>query len=834
MPATYNRNIILIIVTMVLLLLPGLLLEHGSGQNVMNFRSRQENNKDLNSGDVPQVSNYTITGNITVSTGATLRFSGNDLEAYSTSTRHIGITIWGRLVLDNSSLNIMNATGNSVTSISIDVERGGSLYLYNSVLYFNGSINANGSTIFYDDSLLNSPGSGASQFPESTKWLAENYNASNVHVFNTTIDGLYVQRGIMSFQAARSYMSDPFFARNGTILFSGPFGILGSNPYIDGIELNISYYGNYNGTGGNLSIYYDGTDISNVSLKYNGTSGKTYHGIINLSTEPEPTSWYSNSSNFHATLQESSAGPIEITNISATLISNDTEAVLGKGAFGIYLENSYLESVNSSFGLDLEPLMIHGYPDFKNRHLAAYNSTVVLNDTGIGNDTFSGGTAFQINDSRIFIYRTFLINATDNDSAIRNFLYTVNPEIIPAVNASVWSGRHHPLVVANGNYFTVLSGMMANSTYLYTGDYDLNWSSSSEMISTRPFPFLSEGFRMLSVNATAPEVRVMEINSSANSTEDLVNVTYFLGLPQGSHLNGSFTLTGISSSGSKVASLSFSAGDTSGIFSRIISIPGDWTYGDTIGIVFNTQQEYYIPQDSMHLAKVAFSLPGNHMPTDFNLHVYDSGIPADLFWELHAGNESYLISEPSYILTIAGYPSHISVTAPPGYKSSIEFKNLSSSSGNIYVNFTRIVYSISFSHEGTGSNFTWSVTISGNRYTTSSQDLTVNVTPGVHEFYISVPRNTVSNVTLGVLNVTGNSTVLFRISPIFPWYEVAGIYLHSFTAYLAAVIVAAVVVAEARYRRSHSWHLCKSCGITVDHGKKYCPQCSESKGRGKY
>ncbi len=785
-------------------------------------------------GRIGQLSVYIIESNMTVSQGTDLRFTGNSVEAYSTSMRQVSITVAGSLILENTSVSIMNASGNSIQSISINVIRGGSLFLYNSSFCFNGSVTGDGSTIKYENSTITTPPSGHSPWPGSARWLSQYYNDSRVWIYNSTINGLYKQSGQILFKAADTYMSDPFFARNGTITFTHPTDTMGANSFVNGINLSVAFFGNSNGTSGNLSIFYNGSSIANQDLIFDGGHNDTVNLHINVSADPRPVDWFANSSNFHAILQESGSGPIEITNITAALISNDTESVLGEEAYGLILDNSSLDAVNSSFGFNLEPPGIDGFPDYKSRHLWAYNSTMVMEDTGIGNDTYMGGTAFQLNDSRVFIYRSLRIIPMDNGSPIMNFRYSVQPEIAVPANETEWNGRSYPQAEISGTDLIILSGVLTNRSYFYTGDYGINWNGSGELISTKPYPFISSGQKVLVVQAQVPEILVDRINSQANSTMASVNLTYSVVTPPGETLSGNFTVAASSPSGKTLAQTGFSIGNSSGEFSRQIRMYGQWSQGDSLNIIFGSPQPYYMPSSSIGSAPLEYDKVNQSVPDEIHVSVYSRGIPGGLAWRLHAGNRSFWISGSYWIIDLTGYPLNFSAVPPTGYTVSLVFRNGSGSNGSLYANFTVIRYDVSFVHEGLNSNISWSLLISGREITTSSTSIEVNLTPGEHLFLIMVPGSVSSNVTQGMLNVSGNATVFFRLWHRTPWYGGLDAYLHSLSAYVVAVGAVAIAAIGLTRRKMHSWHLCRSCGISVERGAKLCPSCSMERGKGKY
>ncbi len=781
-----------------------------------------------------QPSVYVIVGNVTVDPGNTLRFIGNSVEAYSTTARHVSITVGGSLILENSSVSIMNASGNSVVSIAINIISGGSLFLYNSSFRFNGSVTGIGSSITYENSTIATPPSGSSEWPGSARWLSQYYNDSRIQIYNSTINGLYNQTSQILFKAANAYMSDPFFARNGTIAFSPPVDNMGTDSFVTGINLSVSFFGNYNGTGGNLSIFFNGSSIATQHLLFEGNSPEVFYLHINLSADPRPVEWFGNSSNFYATLQESVDGPIEITNITAELKSNDTEAVLGEEAYGMIVDNSSMSVVNSSFGYNLEPLRIHGFPNFMSRHMSAYNSTIVLDDTGLGNDNYMGGTAFQLNDSRIFIYRSFRISPMDNGSFIRNFRFSVAPQIAMPANETQWKGQSYPQDKIDGSNLTVLSGVLSNLSYSYTGDYGLSWEGSSEMISTKPYPFITTGQKAIAIQALAPEILVNRLGSYANSTFATVNLTYSVMAIQGEVFSGNFTIVALSPAGSILNRTGFSIGNSSGTFSRQIMMGGQWSQGDIISVIFDSGQPYCIPGNSIGSVSMVYQQSNHSFSREYQIMVYSSGISGSLAWKLHAGNRSFWISGPLTSIAIQGYPSNFSATSPAGYDSSLVFRAGSGTNGTLYANFTAIEYEVSFVHESLKSNISWTLLISGKEFTTSSSIIMVNLTPGEHMFLILVPGSASSNLSHGFLNVTSNSTVFFRVWLKTAWYSGLEAYLHSLPIYIMSVASAAIAAIGIRYRRMHSWQLCRTCGISVERGVKQCQSCLKRDGGGKY
>lgn len=780
------------------------------------------------------VSNYVISENITLPAGQNMIFSNNEVLVSSPSLREIVIQVNGSLTLRNSWLTIGNSSANSVASVLILANPGSNVSIIDSNVSISGWIIGNGTVFRVENSKISSDTACDSCRQNITPFLGESFNDSEVEIVNSTLTGLCNQTDPFNYSALSQYMNTPFFARNGTLPLTVPETISGSNPFINWIDLNVTFFGNTVGSSAMLELILNDSFQSNMTLVYHGGTDTIIRERVNISNYSKFAEWFEESGNFQMDLVENGSEPVEITNVTVVFQSNDSLAIYGAAAFNIMIRSSELWVNNSAIGINYIPKAFkNGEPDYRSHHVVATDSLIVFNGSSALTFSYLGSSLFDLVNSTALVYGSVTVQPVDGVLPVRNFNYSIVPENNPDTNYVKWHNSRYRRIIQERNGSVLLYAIQQNSTISYMGDYGMIWNGHYELFSVGYMPVLTRAFTELRIDLNVTEITLNISSAFENGSGTFLYIQYELSGNTSSFTGGSISVL-LSINGSQYGYLSaynITGSEKNGNMN--LSFPGITYRNETILLAFKTSGSYAVTNLS-HLQSAVLTRSNQPSHTGYKVLINLIGGNSQYMWKALVGNRSIKFYNTSARLILQNRSTNFSIIPPQGYeimREEIAQSNSSEETLNVFI--TPLTYSVDFILSEPVHGGTWEAVISGRVVNSTSIHIVVNLTPGHYNYYIVLPGGYRSSDAYGIINLTSNETVTVKVRSDQTVLWLISVLFHSSWFYFSILGIFSASGWAFIIRRSHSWHLCKSCGSTVAHGKKYCDTCAIRRKSGK-
>ncbi len=554
-----NRKVYAVIFAIILLLLPFQIMHpynrnpnvNISGNNVIRpynsdtFRVIGQNGTT----DI-----YRIQQNLTVSSGSTLEFLNTHVEFLPGSGENYSITVFGRLILMNSSISL-DDPGSSEIFLFINggeaANRTG-LEMVNSTLDFNGVIDASNTTLRIYNSTTRTPFSDPNLSNEDLRYSFSN---TTLYTVNSNLSGMETHGQDGEYLSGGLNWNNEPVENSSRIVFPSEW-VLKPDALTNIISVTIGYGIGNTTSGSNLTFSLFGKPIYTYYYPaHNGTEDSVVkHFNISIMNDPQIPDTFNSSYNF-SVYQHLVINQVFLDSINITFLSNDTVSLLGRNNFGIYLRNSTWISYNDSFSLNMVPYYV--YADVPNPEKNAIfledNSSLYAVGMKISPDIPGAFTpVYTTGNSRVFYFSIFsvkqknqfgeLLNAGNNITSS-----SLNPDMQNIT--CLWNGRISSMIrqldgsenIYGQNMelkrFILLDSFQNESNKVeFTGDYEdrtlgsvyyfslqpmehFNFTGQLNMVYTDPYPVL---------NITAGDMiagSANQVNISIGSQQGSSNLT---------------------------------------------------------------------------------------------------------------------------------------------------------------------------------------------------------------------------------------------------------------------------------------------------------------------
>ena len=819
--------VIMIILIISVISIPSSSMQNTDGANSVPAISNMSNGAVPHSGMESPSTVYYLSSNLSVPANSTFTFSGYDMLAESLSLPYININVYGGLELLNSTLSILNATYNTVEAINITLHSDSFMRIDNSTLDFPGMLNASRSNITIDNSTIECQCVNDSD-PLVSNYLGENFSRSVVSIINSSVSGLIHQQAPYEFPDAHMFVNQASFQKfsaNGTVPMKSPESPYPWNVLMNGIHLDVTYTGTGNESSDSLLLKADGKVVKTYLLPNNTDNTSELSETIYGGMFVHTARWFASTSNFSLVLEENSSYPVGIANVTLTLESNDTVHAKGYSAYDLMLYHSTAEIMNSSLALNFRSSTVgYGIPDFIANHMLATNSTIIWTDSSVsGLDNYSA-SPFQLNNSTVYMYRLARVLPEDKGGMVSNFRYSVSPETpLPYSmlnNRGVNMTQCRPLSI---NRFIALSGIQVNSSYLYTGTYKLNWETNVTTVSLEPFPDLSRATVIINVSVPAPVVTLRITGAMLYSGNLTVNMTYSVYDRQEQSLNGTAEILAVGENGIIINAWKV---PVFGLETENFSLKYHISNGQNpvkIKEEFVSDQMYAMSGLSVDSTSVDLEYPAN---ASIRVSVAVTGYEPGAIWIMEYGGK-YFISNSSSLDFNSSANLTPTIIPPAGYRiSDVAISYAANHTEFIVISFSEIRETATFVEETAMPGQQWSVLIAGRNYSTTDSMLNVSLKPGVYNYQVSAPRGMKVRDSSGIVNLTdSNATVSLMFFDSFSLVTLLDIMASQIVFYAFLATAAGIAVTGISMWRKRSWYICRSCGASVDKGRKYCDKC---------
>ncbi|MCY0852363.1 MAG: hypothetical protein OWQ34_06480, partial [Thermoplasma acidophilum] len=439
--------------------------------------------QQIDIGDPETHSDYYWYGNLTVQRNESLSIINEIFFIYGRS-----LNVNGTLSVQNSTL-ILNNTEISITR--------GTFIIGNSSVEGNGSITMDAST-----------------FRSFNSTVFDGY-AGTFSAFNSSV---YILRSNISGQST----SDEF---NYTM------ARYYNNSYQPGgqVSLKMENYSHGYAYRLNISVEYEYANASHPASIYVVYENESQY--LHLSASTTMTTSY-----FTFILQRPSANPLpeiyvysnesdlEVYNITALAIANDTYYLYGSQHYDLYLSNSIMYSVDSKFDLNDRPLylddgLISPYATGKYLyHSAAY---MVSSGSGIANITripFISSASIVYYMSAVNI--TYLLDGRSYD--YNGSVYYANGQAID-LNSTVSALSRYVYYSTSVHEVPV---WIFNGTITYKGNYEIDVYGRMEYFSISPYPYLSNVLQTFVGSVTIPQLNITIPGVLYTGTDQTISIGY--------------------------------------------------------------------------------------------------------------------------------------------------------------------------------------------------------------------------------------------------------------------------------------------------------------------
>lgn len=825
-----------VVLAILIILTSGLFVHSFYSSATGHMPTRGRNNKgnrytagSYASPNIPKNTVY-ITDNITVPVGQAYSLTNENIVIESLSLNSIQINSSGTLNIINSSLAISGASYSVVKDFFIKSGNGSSLNILNSTLMFSGAVFLNGTTATISGSSLNST-SQVYPNPELDALRLQTDNTT-LRVLNSTISGLYRQNSSVEYSDAGLYCYEPGFSQNAVV----PMAVsshVENRSMINKVEINVTYVGNSTENINSLWVYYNNTVIDQLPLPYtvNQTSRQA-NFTVEIPGVEHSLNWMENSSNFRIVAHINFPDAIALSNVTETMMSNDTVNLYGLPYYSYVFSRSTVLFYNTGIGLNEKPeLLSTGQANPGRLFLTATNSSVLMGDTHMSENSTYSSPFFNIGNSSIFLFRAVQVAMFSHGIQVTNGSYAITPAYGPGEVSNSSRAAFGNMLNRTGSswflgqnavlYETSSNGMSWN----YTNEFMVSSGTGNTSFSVPPFPELFSGAQPLLFNINVPfaSFGIAGVNVSANGSGEI-------SVQLAGNLSGLRSLT---------ASWNIYQGNQS-LYQGTESVPNTSATGNIV-LPFATspaiqpgQYTVFVHFSSRYTSALNKSGWANssfyvkQVPAGgYNVTIREQGLSRGMIWGISIhGVDSY--SNSTSILITLDNGTKASLIIPQGMQSNSSTINLNSQSLNYTVQFWATEYTVSFFNRNIPANSSWSLVIDGHIYYAHGQNISLTLQPGTYNYLVSDPQGYSLSANEGIVNLSNSSrTVSLSSARIVPISSRVTQILEMPQAYIPLTILAVLVITMIGWRSSHTWYACENCGSTRKRKRDRCPYCEK-------
>jgi hypothetical protein len=701
------------------------------------------------------------------------------------------------------------------------------MQVINSALEFPGMLNGSRSDVIIDNSTIQCPCVNESD-PLASKYLGEIFSGSDINIINSSVSGLMHQSGPYQFPDAHMFVNQANyqeFSANGTIPMKYPVSPYAGNVLANGIDLNVTYTGLSNESTDYLLLEVNGSVMQKFVLPFSIGSNSELSESIHGSMFVHTASWFGNTSNFSLVLQEDSPYPVGIINVTLTLESNDTVHAEGYSAYDLMLYNSTADIVNSSLAINFKNNTTgSGIPDFMANHIYAVNSTIIWTDSSVSGNSNYDASPFQLKNSIVYMYRQAKILPEYEGAMVSNFRYSISP-VARLPNSVLNSGGMNMTQyrILSSHRFIAMSGIQVNSSYEYIGEYELKWGTNGTTISMEPFPDLPRGAAAINISVPAPVVTLKVTGAMLYSGNLTVNMTYSAYFKEPQSFNGTVDIFAVDENGTRSNVWSI---PISGLQPANLSLRYHVRNGRNpaqIEAIFVSAQMYALSGLSVKSFPVDHEYQAN---SSITVTVAVTGYVPGTTWITDYGGR-YFLSNSSSLEFNTSLNLTPTFMPPAGYRISSEAISYEANHAEfVDISFSEMTQTVTFVEIVAQPGQQWSVLLAGRNYSTTDSMLNVSLAPGVYNYEVSAPRGMEVKDSSGIVNLTdSNATVSLMFFHSFSLATLLDRMASRIVFYAFLATAAGIVVTGISMRRKRSWYICRSCGASVDKGRKYCDKC---------
>ena len=492
--------------------------------------------------DVIYNSTY-LTGNILIPSGKKLLFENTTIIAENLTLKTIEIWVKGTLVLDNSTLEVSAEYSSAIRQVLIHGLPNSTIIIRSSKIISPGEFYLNQSTLtVINSSIFPANLSKSDPFERTTRLVSK---SSSINIINSSIGGLFNCSGNRYFPVAVWNSEILNFAQNSTIPLNET-NVTYRNSYVVSAEISFNYSGISTEDNNSLVVLFGNKTVEKISLPWrNGEGLQKNQSTFTFSTSHLPV-WFQNKTNFQIKLLDNFYSPVEIRNLSITLISNDTVSLYPVSMFNYILTNSILFSVHSSLGINDNPLFIMKNivnPE-KNRIIANRSSLYIVNSLISGGTNYSSSPFCNLR-SDIYLSRIVSVKGTYHKLSIINFQPMITDEsnilenISKKINSKIDSMMSAFNILNGGQTSLVYGYGNGTSNFTYLGNYEISFMNSSSSLFLPPFPSFNDSVLNVEIIAIVPEVSFhldkSNFVSGANSILNFSALSSSMSLNTGQH-----------------------------------------------------------------------------------------------------------------------------------------------------------------------------------------------------------------------------------------------------------------------------------------------------------
>ena len=773
---------------------------------------------------------FYLTDNVTVAAGGNYTISGENLILESLSQSSMNIEVWGNLYIVNSTLSLSGASYSSLKNFSIYLNPGSTFTVSRSNLTFPGVMVFNNSRIKIENSTLNTSISEQDNPYDSS--LRISANASDVSISNSSINGLYRQKGSFEYTDGFQYLYNTSYSyTNTTIPMVHGYGKKPSS-IINTVNVKITYNSLFNESNSYLKVAYEGSFIDDFLLSYNLSDNYlTRTFSIKLSGVERSLQWMETSSNFYLYLVTSSNEPITLYNVSEYFLSNDTVSLYGNSLFSYNFTDSNITIFNSALGLNnsVDRLVNGQWDPFKN-FMSLWNSHLVMGDTSLISPGQYRSPFFTNYNSTVTLFRSIAVTAYSHNIPVQEFHYNISDQGNGSSNNFLFygvlnsTGDHW---LSTWKYNPVIYDTQADAdSWNYTDTFIIVSGNSRSSFSVPPFPTLNKG--ILNITFNDPNIpyasfSIQRINITENGT-------------------GSFYLgwKGNTSSLQNIG-INWSMYDNNSNLADGNMILPEPQNNSTVRINVTSGTHLEAGHYSLYVHETttqehAFGNSGN---SSQSFSVYNSSRPVyrvsitgtdninGEIWGITVGNQTIYTNGTTIDTDITGNAT-ARIVAPEGFYASPGTLLLTPSVGQYSVSFSRIQFDVAFDNSGIAKGVQWKLLIAGKEYSSSNSSIQVKLQPGSYNYEVMEPKSYSTVNKTGIIQVIDTSfSVHIQSQKILSWTAMVINHVETPGYYIPITILTVIAISLLGWDSSHTWYVCKNCGSTRKSKRKACPYCGK-------
>lgn len=837
MPRILNKEL-LVIVALTLLVLSGVIVHSHYFNRIGRISTTKpagKNQPEPLSVNGDSFSMLYLTQNISISPGTTSTIDNQHVVLQSISATSIGISVYGKLDIMNSTITISSAPYSTVKDFALDAHNGSVLDIFNSSIVTPGSFSFNGTNVTIQDSNINSTKT-SSNGPRDNA-LTIQVNNSHMKVVNSTIEGLYSQNSPLEYRDGGLYLYESGFSQSATV----PTKVSSyrvNDSYINSAEVNVTYQGASNETVNSLEVYYNNSYLTSLMLPYtyNETS-RQENFTVNFTGTLHNLSWMENTSHFRLVANISYSTAIALSNMTVGLMSNDTVDLYGQKYYSYNINNSTALFFNSSLGLNENSYAFDsGEPNFNRLSMSALNSTIFLGDTSLAGEVTYSQPFFSLDNSSLYLFREIDVNTSYRGIPYSGAIFTLQPSNYGPAEISAKSFVHFRNEINSTGfkwlnqpkelpalYETANNG----SDWNYTYEFTLSASPGNMSVSLNPFPYLPGTPYVVNYRLPVPyadfSIEKNILNFTGNVTVDFSGNLACVGnlnLYWNLYRNNSLSDHGI---------YRFNYSSLNSTIPLPLHSMANITYGNYTLKIDVQSTSLHVFRNASNLT-VSFSIPAPVHPITVHrkilYNIREVGLSGSRMWGLNVNGTEYF-STSSTISVANASGQKITVIAPYGDKASTPMINLSLNETNYTLEFSKIYYTLSFKNNIPNGGIEWSVTVNGNIYTTSNRTLELKLLPGSYNFVVHEPSGYTASNTSGIVNLTSGPVNISVVS--LRHFSIESVIVgklanpYYYTTLLGITIASIAFLVRRRY---HTWYVCEKCGATRESKKAECPSCN--------